>query len=289
MGNILALFIEGVLSFFSPCVLPLIPLYMGYLTQGAKTVEIDGSVTYKKSKVLFTTLFFVLGISTVFFIIALSVSSFSSVYAKYSILLSLFSGVILVFFALMALNIINIPILNRDFKLPFNLQLNKMDFLTAYFFGFIFSFSWTPCIGPLLGSAIVKAATASSKITGLSYIAVYAFGFILMFLLLGLFTETILDLIKKNQWVIKKTGVLAGIIILSLGLNTIYTSSKDIISLIDNKAVSGGETVASELEIDKYNFTLKDSDGNNISLTDFKGKTILMTFYGTWCYYCNQE
>ena len=65
-----ALFIEGVLSFFSPCVVPLIPLYMGYLTQGAKS-EVDGVITYKKSKVMLTTIFFVLGISTVFFVIAL--------------------------------------------------------------------------------------------------------------------------------------------------------------------------------------------------------------------------
>lgn len=284
-----ALFIEGVLSFFSPCVVPLIPLYMGYLTQGAKS-EVDGVITYKKSKVMLTTIFFVLGISTVFFVIALSVSSLTGLMNKYSIIFSIIGGMVLIFFGLMAMKIIEIPLLNRNYKLPFNLDLSKMNFVNAYVLGFLFSFSWTPCIGPLLASAMVKAASASSRVIGMAYIGVYTLGFILMFLLLGLFTESILSLLKKHQDLLKKTGIIAGIIILLLGGNMIYTGIKEFNGVI-NSNTTINETKESDdlLDIERYGFTLNDGDGNSVSLKDYLGKTIVVTFYGTWCPYCNQE
>ena len=295
MGNYLALFIEGVLSFFSPCVLPVIPLYMGYLTQGSKSVDENGNTVYKKSTVLLTTLFFVLGISTVFFVIALSVSSLQSITSKYSVLFSLFSGIILLFFGLIAMKVIEIPFLNVGFNLPFKINLNKMNFLTAYLLGFLFSFSWSPCVGPLLASAILKAANAASRVEGFIYIGFYTLGFIFMFLLLGLFTETILSILKKYQNVVNKTGIIAGIIIIALGINMIYKSSKEIIQLLDGNKVSNNQSVESvnentkKTEIEKYDFTLKKGNGESITLSDFKGKTVMVTFYGTWCHYCNQE
>lgn len=295
MGNYLALFIEGVLSFFSPCVLPVIPLYMGYLTQGSKSVDENGNTVYKKSTVLLTTLFFVLGISTVFFVIALSVSSLQSITSKYSVLFSLFSGIILLFFGLIAMKVIEIPFLNVGFNLPFKINLNKMNFLTAYLLGFLFSFSWSPCVGPLLASAILKAANAASRVEGFIYIGFYTLGFIFMFLLLGLFTETILSILKKYQNVVNKTGIIAGVIIIALGINMIYKSSKEIIQLLDGNKVSNNQSVESvnentkKTEIEKYDFTLKKGNGESITLSDFKGKTVMVTFYGTWCHYCNQE
>ncbi len=295
MGNYLALFIEGVLSFFSPCVLPVIPLYMGYLTQGSKSVDENGNTVYKKSTVLLTTLFFVLGISTVFFVIALSVSSLQSITSKYSVLFSLFSGIILLFFGLIAMKVIVIPFLNVGFNLPFKINLNKMNFLTAYLLGFLFSFSWSPCVGPLLASAILKAANAASRVEGFIYIGFYTLGFIFMFLLLGLFTETILSILKKYQNVVNKTGIIAGVIIIALGINMIYKSSKEIIQLLDGNKVSNNQSVESvnentkKTEIEKYDFTLKKGNGESITLSDFKGKTVMVTFYGTWCHYCNQE
>lgn len=295
MGNYLALFIEGVLSFFSPCVLPVIPLYMGYLTQGSKSVDENGNTVYKKSTVLLTTLFFVLGISTVFFVIALSVYSLQSITSKYSVLFSLFSGIILLFFGLIAMKVIEIPFLNVGFNLPFKINLNKMNFLTAYLLGFLFSFSWSPCVGPLLASAILKAANAVSRVEGFIYIGFYTLGFIFMFLLLGLFTETILSVLKKYQNVVNKTGIIAGVIIIALGINMIYKSSREIIQLLDGNKVSNNQSVESvnentkETEIEKYDFTLKKGNGESITLSDFKGKTVMVTFYGTWCHYCNQE
>lgn len=295
MSDYLALFIEGVLSFFSPCVLPLIPIYMGYLTQGSKSTDEEGNIVYKKSKVLLTTLFFVLGICSVFFVIALSISSLHNAFNKYASLFSLFGGVILIIFGLIALKVIEIPFLNRHHKLPFNLDLSKMNYITAYFMGFIFSFSWSPCIGPMLMSAIVKAAGAADRMTGIFYIGVYTIGFILMFLLLALFTESILDLLKRNQKIMRYTGVAAGLIIIYLGANMLVTSGKSIMTLIDHNGVVQEESsqTAKEtddsLEIEKYDFVLKDGNGKEFRLSDNKGKVVMFTFYGTWCTYCNQE
>ena len=286
-----ALFLEGILSFFSPCVLPLIPLYMGYLTQGAKSEE-DGVISYNKSKVMLTTVFFVLGISTVFFVIALSVSSFTNAMNNYSVIFSLIGGMFLIFFGLIAMKVIEVPLFNRGLNLPFKIDLSKMNFITAYLLGFIFSFSWTPCIGPMLASAMIKAASASSRPIGMAYIGVYTLGFILMFLILGLFTESVLNLLKKYQNILRKSGFVAGAIIIALGINMIYGSFKeyDVLLAQTNKIEQNTNDSGSDelLDVERYGFTLSNGE-SNISLKDYLGKTIIVTFYGTWCPYCNEE
>ena len=291
LNIIMALFIEGVLSFFSPCVLPLIPLYIGYLTSGSKEVDENGVVSFKKGKVLATTVFFILGISTVFVLIALSVSSVSTIMSNYSILFSSIGGMVLIFFGLMAMKIVEVPFLNKTHKLPFNIDLNNMNFMSAYILGFLFSFTWTPCIGPMLASAIIKAASASSRMVGMAYIGVYTLGFILMFLLLGLFTESILSLLKKHQNIVNKTGILAGAIIIALGVNMIFTSAKEI-DVLKNSVKTEAKTESNNTglsDIENHNFTLKNGKGESISLKDYKGKIVVLTFYGTWCPYCNKE
>ncbi|MEG0177574.1 cytochrome c biogenesis protein/redoxin [Anaerorhabdus sp.] len=294
--TIFAMFVEGVLSFFSPCVLPLIPLYIGYLTSEAKSVDEEGNIVYKRSKVFLTTLFFVLGVSTVFFIAGISITAFKDFFLEYQLVLSMIGGMILVVFGLIHLNVLSFPLLKGEYRLPIKLDLKSMNYLKAFLLGFFFSFAWTPCIGPMLSSALILAASASSALMGNFYILAYALGFIVTFLILGLFTEQVLNLLKKHQNVIKYTVMVGGAIILIMGIWMIFTSSRDIVDLQKSVGkqptpdISEEETdVVEGKEIDTYGFTLMDQNGEEHSLKDYEGESIFVTFFATWCGYCKQE
>ncbi|MEA4874525.1 cytochrome c biogenesis protein/redoxin [Anaerorhabdus sp.] len=296
-ATIVTLFVEGMLSFFSPCVIPLIPLYIGYLTADAKTTDENGNIVYKRSKVLFTSLFFVLGISMVFFIAGLSISTFKEFFLEYQLVFSMIGGMLLIVFGCIHLKILRFPLLEGEYRLPIKMDLSKMNFLKAFLLGFFFSFAWTPCIGPMLSSAFILAANATSVWIGNLYILAYALGFILMFLLLGIFTEEILNLLKKNQNIMKYTVTIGGVLILIMGGWMVVNASTEIVLLKKQSAVvaptpttdNEGNTQTAENEMEVYNFTLLDQHGESHTLTDYKGDTVFVTFFATWCTYCKQE
>lgn len=293
--GIITLFIEGLLSFFSPCVLPLIPLYIGYLTSNASSKDENGNVRYTRSKVLITTGFFILGISTVFFIMGLSINILKDFFNQYQLIISLVGGVILIVFGLMYLNVIQIKSLSKTYKMEPKLN-NKFNYLSAFLLGFSFSFAWTPCVGPMLASALVLAATESSQLIGNLYILSYSLGFIIPFLILGLFTEVCLNLIKKNQNVIKWTMKIGGILIILIGAWMIYTSSSTLISKVnfnDNNSqnITENETETNEetTVIKAFDFELHDQFGNTHKMSDYKDNVVMIQFFATWCTYCKRE
>ncbi len=282
--------VEGLLSFFSPCILPVLPLYFGYLASGAKKIDEDGNITYSRLKVFLTTCFFVAGISFAILLLGISASVFNGFFSKYSLIISFIGAFILVFFGLNTLGIIQVPALMKEKKLNAKIDLNNMNFLNALIFGFLFSFSWTPCIGPYLSSAIVLASTAGSIGLGIIYILCYIVGFVIMFLLIGLFTEEILNIINKKRHIIKYTTIIGGVLMIIMGGYMFFNASKQVLALQDN-GNNIGQTVESENETDmqKYDFTLKTNLGNTITLSEIKDQHVVLTFFRTWCTYCKQE
>ena len=97
-----------------------------------------------------------------------------------------------------------------------------MTWLNAYLMGFFFSFAWSPCIGPMLASALVVSAGASSQLLGMAYIGAYALGFVIMFLIVGLFTEELLNLFQKKRNIIRYTEIIGGIIIICMGAYMLF-------------------------------------------------------------------
>ena len=293
------LFLEGLLSFFSPCVLPLIPLYMGYLTRETAVTDAEGHTRYSRGKTMWMTLWFVLGISTVFFLAGLGASAFHSFFTQNQTLIQLIGGLLLVLFGLIALDVIRIPWLEQEHKLELKDEKGsrKSGWVKAWLMGFVFSFAWSPCIGPMLASAIVVAASASTRAAGYGYILAYALGFILMFLLLGLFTEEMLNFFQKKKDIVKYTRMIGGIIILCFGAYMLYSSftrlSAETASVQPSASASAEPsaeaTADTRTDVEKYGFTLPDSDGNMVSLSDFSGKTVIVNFFGTWCTYCQKE
>lgn len=308
--NILSLFLEGLLSFFSPCVLPLVPLYIGYLTQDAKVTAEDGTVTYRRGRTLYLTMGFVLGICMVFVIAALGSTALHTFFVENTLIFQLISGILLVFFALVSLHVISLPFLNGTHLHAMNVS-GGMSFLKAALMGFFFSFAWSPCVGPLLAQAIVKAASADSAYMGWIYIASYALGFIVIFLLLGFFTGEVLNLLQKYKKAVKYTGIIAGLVVLGMGIwslgQAVQTYNASISSAGSSAAAetagpsasadtsssaqpsTSADASSSVKDIQTYDFTLKDSEGNAVKLSSYQGKTVILNFFGTWCQYCNQE
>ena len=296
--DLLGVFTEGLLSFLSPCVLPLIPLYISYLAGDNKQTDENGNVRYNQLKVFIMTIFFTLGIGMTFVLLSLSINSLGAYLEKYSEIISIIGGTLIIIFALHQIGVIHFDILEKQFTIKNNLLSGKMNYLKAFLLGFVFSLGWSPCIGPMLASAILMASSTGNYL----YILVYGLGLIVPFLITGLFTSTILNFISKKPDILKYTTIIAGIIMLGFGGYMIYDASNKIIS---NKNVSQiinsnsgttnnntellGPKEGEDLETYLINYEFKNSDGKTVKLSDYKGKYIILNFTTTWCTYCKAE
>ncbi|MCI5773922.1 MAG: redoxin domain-containing protein [Erysipelotrichaceae bacterium] len=292
MSIVISMVIEGLLSFFSPCILPVLPLYFGYLASGAKSVDEQGNVTYSRLKVFITTCFFVTGVSFAILLLGISASVFNGFFSRYSLIISFIGAFLLIFFGLNTLGVIQVPALMSEKKLGAKVNLNEMNYLNALLFGFLFSFSWTPCIGPYLTSAIVLASTAGSIGLGVVYILCYILGFVIMFLLVGLFTEEMLNILNKKRHIMKYTTIVGGALMIVMGGYMFVNASQQVLNLqanTNNITQDQNQTAQEQTDMEKYGFTLKTNKGNTVTLSDIKDQHVVLTFFRTWCGYCKQE
>ena len=159
--NFILVFLEGILSFFSPCVLPLIPIYISYLAGEAKEEKEDGTIVYKRKTVLLHTIFFVLGISFAFFLLGMTFSGLGQFLNKEKDLISKIGGILIIILGLFQLGIFKFEFLNREYKVEDKKveaakKKRKMTPFVAFIMGFTFSFAWTPCVGPMLSSVLIS-------------------------------------------------------------------------------------------------------------------------------------
>lgn len=196
---VLTVFLQGLLSFFSPCVLPLLPLYIGYLSGGTARRGEDGRITYERKKVMLHTVFFVLGVSSAFFILGLGGSALGRFFKGNQAMFARIGGIFVAGFGLYQLGIFGPSrLLSREHRLPFSVGTAAMSPVTAFLLGFTFSFAWTPCVGPALASVLLMAASAATQARGFLLIGVYTAGFVLPFLAVGMFSTTLLDVFKRH-------------------------------------------------------------------------------------------
>lgn len=238
----ITVFIQGLLSFFSPCVLPLVPLYIGYLAGGTRTVDEEGRVRYSRKKVMTNTLFFVIGVSFAFFLLGFGFTAAGRFFGSNRTLFARIGGIIVVLFGLFQLGVFGSSVLGQEHRLPFRLNQLAMNPLLALVLGFTFSFAWTPCVGPALASVLLMASSATSQGTGFLLIGVYTLGFVIPFLAVGLFTGSVLDFFKKHQNVVKYTTKAGGVLMIAMGVMMFTGWMNGITGYLSSFGV-GGQTV----------------------------------------------
>lgn len=297
----LTVLLEGLISFFSPCVIPLLPLYLGYLAGNSKGKDKDGNVIYKRSKVLIHTLFFVLGISMSFFILGISFTTLGSLLKEYKSIIAIVGSIIIIILGLFQMKVINFKFLQREKKLKLNINPNKMNPIVAFFMGFIFSFAWTPCVGPALSSVLIMASSAESMFLGNLLVLIYAIGFIIPFLVLGLSTTTVLNFLKRKQNVLENIVKVGGLLLVLVGCYTLVTNidMKKEAKTTENCTINeetglasckqGGKTTSlkKKYKIDKL--TLKDQNNKPYNWENYKDKTVILHFWQTDCIACRNE
>ncbi len=305
----LTVFFQGLLSFFSPCVLPLIPIYIGYLSGGTGKIGEDGKIHFKRSKVMVHTLCFVLGVSFAFFLLGLGFSAVGTFLKDNQIWFARIGGVLVIVFGLYQLGFLGKSyFLGKERRLPFRLDLLAMSPVTALIMGFTFSFAWTPCVGPALASVLLMAASASTKVVAFGLIGVYTVGFVLPFLAVGLFTTTLLEFFKNHMKVVQYTVKIGGILMIFMGMLmltgklSVASASLSGTGQEGNVAEQAEEESAEDAEEADHtdgsegekltpavDFNLTDQYGNTHTLSRYKGKTIFLNFWGTWCPPCRAE
>jgi cytochrome c-type biogenesis protein len=217
----LLVFTEGFLSFFSPCVLPLIPVYISYLAGNGRKVGSDGTIVYERKKVLLNSLFFVLGISSIFFLLGLSFSALGIFFNKNRDLFSKIGGIIIIVMGLVQLNIIKLNFLKMERRIYINIDSAKMNPIIAYIMGLTFSFAWTPCVGPALSSVLILASHSENTFAGSLLVLIYTLGFVIPFIILGIFTTETLYFFKEKRNLVKYTIKIGGIILVIIGIMTL--------------------------------------------------------------------
>lgn len=241
--NFILVFLEGLLSFFSPCIIPLLPVYMSYLAGNAKE-EIDGVVHYKRKTVFLHTVFFVLGISFAFFVLLMAFTAVGSFFSRYQNLFTRISGIIIIILGLYQLGVFDFNFLQKERRVNTKILDRKMNPFVAFIMGFTFSFAWTPCIGPMLSSVLILASTAKNTAIGVMLVATYTLGFTIPFLILGLFTTKILEFLNKKKNLLKYTIKIGGVVLVIIGIMTFtgwMNGVSSYLNSVTNDLISGIE------------------------------------------------
>lgn len=218
-------FLAGVVSFISPCVLPLIPGYISMVSKLSFDELKEGKTEGKVRKILLPSIFFVLGFSFVFVLLGVSASFIGNFIARNKLLLLQISGVIIIMFGLFAMDILKISSLYRERRVP--LPQVDLGLLGTFLLGIAFGFGWTPCVGPILASILLYASTAEGAEKGAALLFVYSVGLGLPFLLTGLALSralTAFSWIKRHYGFYKFTvgGILIIVGVLMVTNNLYY-------------------------------------------------------------------
>lgn len=206
----LLIFLEGIASFISPCVLPMIPIYVAYFT-GEKEKNLKKSVT--------NSIAFVLGFTIIFLILSVFASQLGGLISENMKYIKILFGILIIIFGLNYMEILKLKILNRSSNM--NADTKNLNFLKSLLFGATFSISWTPCIGAFLSSALLLIARNQELAKGIFLILLYSIGLGIPFIISTILIEKIkgaFDFIKKNYNIIRK---ISGILLIVLGIYTI--------------------------------------------------------------------
>ncbi|HGY12484.1 MAG TPA: cytochrome c biogenesis protein CcdA [Desulfobacterales bacterium] len=214
-----AALVAGLLSFFSPCILPLIPAYFSFIT-GLTLDELTQDKKEVRQKVILSTLFYVAGFSFIFILFGASASFLGSVASQYSWVVRYLGGGIIIVFGLHLLGIINIKGFNFEKKI--HVKEKPLHLMGVFVIGMAFGAGWSPCIGPMLGSILIVAGNQDSVLKGVSLLAVYSAGLAIPFIIISFFINSILGIMKRATRFIGALNKASGILLIVIGLLLIF-------------------------------------------------------------------
>lgn len=226
--NVFIAIFAGIISFISPCVLPLVPMYIAYVS-GLSVQEIQ-SDERPLMKIFVNTLFFVLGFTLVFTVFALlfftAVNTFG---ADFKLWFNRIAGLLLIVFGLHTMGVITIPFLNYQASFQ-NKKSDSPTLWSSFVMGLIFAAGWTPCVGPILSGILALAGNAGEMGKAAVLLIMYSLGIGIPFVLTGLLTGKLLSLFKNIKKHYKTIEIIAGLFLILLGLLLIF----DALSVLSN-------------------------------------------------------
>ena len=218
--SFLVAFAAGIASFLSPCILPLIPSYLSYLTGlSFKELSDESSKDVKKEIALKTflhSLFFVGGFTAVFVLLGATATLIGQFFLEYQGALKKLSGLLIIFFGLAIAGIIKIPFLQKEKK--FSYTKKSITFLGSFFVGCAFAAAWTPCVGPILGSILVYASGSVELKKGIALLFAFSLGLGVPFILSALALNTFLAYFKKIESKLRIISMVAGLVLVVFGV-----------------------------------------------------------------------
>ncbi len=229
-------FLAGVLSFLSPCVLPLVPSYVSFIT-GISFEELTAGVDKKRIRYLTITnsLSFIFGFSAVFIALGASSSFVGRFLFEYQEWIRVIGGILIIIFGLFVAGFLKIDFLMRDKKL--HLGGKPMGYVGTFFVGMTFAAGWTPCIGPILGTILLYASTKGSAVYGFKLLAVYSLGLALPFFFSSLAINSFLSYSRKLLKYMRVIMVVSGLVLVVFGVMLLTNRMRDIQGLFPNLGI----------------------------------------------------
>jgi len=210
-------FFAGLLSFISPCVLPLVPSYITYIT-GVSFKELTD--VSPKSKLRWATvshsLLFIMGFSTIFILMGASASYLGQLLARYQNWIMKGGGVLIIILGIHFTGIINLPFLQMEKR--FELSKKPLGYLGSFLVGIVFAAGWTPCIGPILSTILIYASTSQSFTTGVFLLIVYSMGLGIPFFLSSLAFNSFLSAFERIKRYMQVVTIVSGIFLIVIGI-----------------------------------------------------------------------
>lgn len=200
-------FLEGVITFISPCLLPMLPVYISYFA--------GGSDERKTSRTLINAFGFVLGFTTVFVLLGALAGTLGSFLIKYQVAVNIVTGLIVIFFGL---NFLGVFKLNIFKGMSDKAKTDNLGFFSSLLFGIVFSVGWTPCVGAFLGSALMLASSQGQVLKGVIMLLLYSLGLGVPFIASAVLIDKLkgtFDFIKKHYNII---NIICGCILISVGI-----------------------------------------------------------------------
>jgi len=210
-------FLAGFLSFLSPCVLPLVPAYVSYITGISFNELIDPASKQRIRRItLLNSSFFILGFSSVFVILGASATFIGQLLASYIHLIRKVGSVFIILFGLYLTGIFNIRFLAQERRL--NIGINTQGYLSSLLIGITFAAGWTPCVGPILSSILLYASLSETVFTGIYLLSIYSLGLAIPFLITALAINVFLNSFKRINKYLRYVNLASGLLLIFMGL-----------------------------------------------------------------------